>query len=306
MTEEEIECDVLGILDCCFASDMLNPKRKRSEKDFNAYLERPMRLDSRPDPPIYELLTASGPGLPTSSTPKHSFTGRLIKALNDFAKLEQSFSTHNLNQQIVSDSSEETISCLFNRDHRSHLNGRHIALGRLDRSTKRQNSFTENPIKAYLTLQFALKTDTPNKAQVQNLAKQITYACKEDAAVGVRRIDWVDLRTPARPSGIRNTTMVINSAKRWRRNTVNRRRSGGSSATPTPGSTPNPALLRIEIPQTPKPAVSEHSSEITITPSRAFVVLGFAFEILGIIAFLIVISAFLLYGSGLELYSDFS
>ena len=318
---QDVDCDVLSILDCCFASNMQQHSRmSHSEEVLNAYFDHYMRRDTRPDPPIYELLTAAGPGLPTSSAPKHSFTGRLIHALNHFAALNKPFSTYDLNQRIVANSKGEAIPCLFNRvwSH-AHWNARHIPLERLVRSAKRQNSFNANPTKAYLTLQFALKTDNLSQDQIKDLAKRMTKACKEKSqaaespTVGIRQIDWISLRSSARPD-IRHTIAAINGAKRWRRNTVSRKQSAGGtiSLSPSPSPSPGPARTSLEIPQVPRldippsPSINnhEHSPNVTVTPSITFVLFGFAFEIFGVFALLVVIIAVSLYGSGLERSPD--
>ncbi|KAL9094997.1 MAG: hypothetical protein Q9165_002599 [Trypethelium subeluteriae] len=304
---EEVECDVLSILDCCFASDIQrNEKKERHEEGLHTYFERHMRRD-KPDLPTYELLTAAGPGHVTSARPESSFTGKLIRALSHLAQKEKPFSTHDLNQRVIGDSDEEPNSCLFTRDRRSHTNTRHIQLRRLDRNPRRQNSFNENPIRSYLTLKFALRTESLTKTQADDLAKRLTNACKgEDAIVKVRRIDWISLRSPQRPSGIRHTMAVIRGVRKWRRATMSRKQSEGYIPLPSPIPSPNLEVPRIEIPLYPEPARPRRVNEVTISPSPTFVLFGFAFEILGVLSLLVVIAAFFLFGSGLELSSDWN
>ena len=296
---EQVECDVLSILDCCFASDIVSgpDARKKNREALRKYFNSLIRREERPNSKTYESLTASGPGQPTSSTPEHSFTGRLIQALSHLAALKKPFSTHALNQQIITYSKDETISCLLNRDPYSHLNGRHIQLEKLERSSiKRQDSFPKNPIKSYLTLKFALHTDTLTGDQIKDLIRRLAKACKaENPTVGVGRIDWVGLGGPSR---IRYTAAAISTAKRWRRHTLSSRgRLGESSPSPSPSPDPSPRLelLPIQAPSSIVIEAPEQAHKIIIEPSHKSVFLGPACELVLGGAFLILPSAFLIW-----------
>ncbi|KAI9660526.1 MAG: hypothetical protein M1821_009877 [Bathelium mastoideum] len=318
-----VDCDVLSILDCCFASDTSsNTKEKhKRERVITKYFESLMPRDEGPDLPIYELLAASGPGLPTPSEPEHSFTGKLIKALKKLSELKEPFSTHALNEQIIKQSMGETISCLFNRSPRSHPNGRHISLSYLERSLKRQNSFTTDPIKSYLTLKFALKTDSLTKSQLKNLAKKLSEACKEggssdkEAAVGVRSIDWISLHNATGHQDFRRAVTAIRSLRRWRSHTVSRRGGGGggggeeATPSPSPGPSPSPSpdpspkseLPRIMVIPSKGPERLESVHEVKVTPSRLFALLSFTS---GVVISLTAAAAFSFFRSGLGRSSE--
>ncbi|KAI9705699.1 MAG: hypothetical protein M1820_005109 [Bogoriella megaspora] len=296
----DVECDVLTILDCCFASDIQmqtkkhQPDVKTIEENFRWNVGR----DDKEDLPIYELLTASGPGLPTSSSAEHSLTGRLIKALKKLVTQKATFTTAELNQLMVTatENHGETIPCLFNRRDRQ---ARHISLGQLVRSPKREDSFTSNPIRSYLTLKFALRTDELTETQVKHLARRLTNACKKPTEVEIRRIDWVSLRRPARPSGIKHTMAAIRGAKRWRAHTASRKQSEHRNANGWAGDEMTPAsqALEVNFPQH-KHAKQEHEQhqhrdrrEVTVTPSKSFIVFDLVSKTLGIIALLLVVIA---------------
>lgn len=102
---ENATADTLLILDCCSASNIMKGGGEQSRS--------------------YELMAATGKDMPTGSG-DNSYTKALIKALGDLRKLEQPFTTYELNQMIIQLRDWNTSSHLYNR--LPNTRARHIAL----------------------------------------------------------------------------------------------------------------------------------------------------------------------------------
>ena len=183
LRDDEVEGDVLTILDTCYSSNLVKSGREDTRK--------------------FELLSACSIDATTASPGNYSFTRALINALDELLKEygESPFSTFRLNQRILLDKRRsDTPSHLWSRVENVQHNEQHILLSplkpqRLD--TLQQPPYKLSP-KGYLTLRFGLRDATLNQEQIEFMTMTLSRAFNNKAMVGLRRIDWLDIR-PAPP-----------------------------------------------------------------------------------------------------------
>lgn len=174
---EDSECDILAILDCCFASNL----QKNSQETH---------------PRAYELLTASGYNRVTAGPGKHSFTTALISSLKDLLK-EDGERRFNIRQVC------EKVNLHPERRHNpSHVwsrlktHGRPITLAPLNSSTAAvMEDFNPNKPRAFLTLRLPLTVEPENltEKEIGKIAEAFSKAVK-DIKAPIKRIDWWGLQ----------------------------------------------------------------------------------------------------------------
>ncbi|ORX96605.1 hypothetical protein BCR34DRAFT_578572 [Clohesyomyces aquaticus] len=167
-----VDADVLAIMDCCYASDML-----RNVPEFGR---------------TYEMLCASHIGLTTAQPGARSFTRCLIKHLKELAaELPHSFfTTFDILERMQKDRPDEPPA-LWRRIPGSH---RHIRLSKLKPSAERPKGNKEIPShERFLHLGFALKNESFNEVHIERLTKKLPALFSE---VGVPLLDirWLGCR----------------------------------------------------------------------------------------------------------------
>lgn len=173
-------CDVLAILDCCFASAAA---LKGVDDKFRTY----------------QLLAASPADGVTNGPGKSSFTNALCDALEVLLKeLDGSaFPVLELFQRInVLRPSRPALLW----DRLKHGNGRSVNLGRLEQKLKRPVLALEDDCeRASLLLRLSLKKKDLELDDITSLARRLPATCRL-ANIPVRKIEWMEMkqRDPSR------------------------------------------------------------------------------------------------------------
>jgi hypothetical protein len=178
---EVVEADVLGILDCCYASD----------------INRNVIELSR----TYEMLAASHISHVTPQPGKHSFTRRLIRHLKEL--VVDSAPGYFTTQHLIERMQRELIKGISTPPalwgHREHAwTSRHIRLSKLkpQHERPRRNQATTSHAR-FLHLGFALEHDIFNETHIERLAKALPDVLKE-AGAPVVDIKWLGCRKVGR------------------------------------------------------------------------------------------------------------
>ncbi|OCL11249.1 hypothetical protein AOQ84DRAFT_229708 [Glonium stellatum] len=199
----DVDCDVLAILDTCFASN----------------LQKNVALPER----RYELLAASHVNKPTSGPGPRSFTRALIKSLTQLLEehKERGFTTWNLVALITSQPERQNNPPYLNDRLRCY--DQRIRLAPLDTNpVKRRRRSAGTQSNCYLTLGFPL--DLPDEQlsndQIEVLTVDLPKAFKR-ANIALQDINWLGLRTPSPPMGLTGVVLlysnVSNNFSKWRR-----------------------------------------------------------------------------------------
>jgi hypothetical protein len=200
-----IDADVLTIIDSCFSSNI----QKSGVEDDRTY----------------ELLSACGLDMTTSSPGPNSFTRALIDSLKELLDecRDGSFTTFNLQQRInLHKARRDTPSFLWNR---LQHHERHIRLARLrDNRARCTRALLCHPINAYLNLRLALKDPALSRDQIEKLTKDLASVFNGRGKLAVRRIDWMGIRKPARTEGFRRGALALHFFVRWRGLVARRRK----------------------------------------------------------------------------------
>jgi hypothetical protein len=152
---EKAKADVLTIMDCCYASDLLRnvPEHGRT----------------------FEMIAASGIGIPTPEPGPDSFTRCLIKTLKELAeessdKYGSYFDTHDLVERIT----KERVSSPPWLWRRVPGSSRHIELRKLKPLHERPTQKPSIPSHArFLHLGFALKNEFIHETHIKHLTKEL-------------------------------------------------------------------------------------------------------------------------------------
>lgn len=162
----------------------------------------------------------------TASPGENSFTRALIDALKELLDEHKDgvFSTFQLNQRInLNPVRRDTPSQLW---YRLKHHERHIRLAPLkpeqDRLMRRPS--LRHPPRGYLTLRFALRDDSLNQVQIEDLTKKLSKAFRSPklSLVGLRRIDWLGLR-PARSFHFGRAALAMYACAQWKKFLYKRR-----------------------------------------------------------------------------------
>jgi hypothetical protein len=197
---EDSECDILAILDCCFASNL----QKNSQETY---------------PRAYELLTASGYNRVTAGPGKHSFTTALISSLKDLLKEngERRFNIWQVCEKInLYPAKRHNPSHVWSR---LKTYDRHITLAPLNSSTAAvMEDFNPNKTRAFLTLRLPLTVEPENltEKEIGKIAEAFSKAVK-DIKAPIKRIDWWGLQTSGQVFSFPRAIKAIIRAVRWSR-----------------------------------------------------------------------------------------
>jgi hypothetical protein len=166
---DDATCDVLSILDCCFAGDI--------HKGGNAQEAR-----------TYQLLSATGPGRKTRSPGPESFTTSLIECLSELMEEYNNipFTVAHLCDRMRQKKPENPPQLwdrLYKHERMIFLVPQTVVLGK-------PAPLPFKPSAAFLTLRVALSEDGLVEEQVKTMGKMITKAAKESCPT-VRRVDLV-------------------------------------------------------------------------------------------------------------------
>ncbi|CAO2656431.1 Nn.00g052340.m01.CDS01 [Neocucurbitaria sp. VM-36] len=183
LKDEEVEGDVLTILDTCYSSNLVKSARGDARK--------------------FELLSAAPIDQTTARPGQYSFTRALIDALDELLRdhKDSPFSTFRLNQRINIDKRRtDTPSHLWSRVQSVQHNEQHILLAPLKpqkADALQQSTYRLSP-KGFLTLRFGLRDASLSQEQIEFMTKTLSKAFHNKAMVGLRRIDWMEIK-PAPP-----------------------------------------------------------------------------------------------------------
>ncbi|KAH6838690.1 hypothetical protein AA0119_g11571 [Alternaria tenuissima] len=178
---EKVKANVLTIMDCCYASDLLRnvPEHGRT----------------------FEMIAASDIGAPTPEPGENSFTRCLIKHLKELA-VESSgnygsyFDTHDLVERMA----KERFDSPPRLWRRIPGSSRHIELRKLKPKNERpvQKSSISSHAR-FLHLGFALKNDTIDEMQIQSLTKELP-ALFSSKGLPLVNIKWLGCRKEGKPT----------------------------------------------------------------------------------------------------------
>ncbi|KAL1639171.1 hypothetical protein SLS58_008139 [Diplodia intermedia] len=174
LTKSSCSSDILSIMDCCFASDMM----------------RSLGENSR----VYELLAASHIGKVTEEPGDNSFTRALIDSLNhllDSSNGDGAFDTHQLYEEINRRRSDNPAGLW----RRLPGNSRHILLSpqRLGPEGEHHDakpSPGQEPPKGLLSLQFVLGVNELSAETIEELTRHLPN-CFHSCRAPVRNIKWL-------------------------------------------------------------------------------------------------------------------
>ncbi|KAH7073366.1 hypothetical protein FB567DRAFT_198314 [Paraphoma chrysanthemicola] len=189
---EDVEADVLGIMDCCYASDLT-----RSVPAFTR---------------TFEMLAASHVGQTTARPGADSFTRCLIKHLRDLAResAHTFFTTRDIVERIQKDRPDEPPAIW----RRLTDNSRHVRLSRLRPLHERPQRNQELANHArFLHLGFALRNEAFEPQHIDALAKQLPKVFKK-AGVPLATIKWLGCRNV----GVRSFKEVADLVMKYRGN----------------------------------------------------------------------------------------
>lgn len=186
--------DVLAIMDCCFASNLM------------------MRGHQKVNSRAFEMLAASTIDKMTEAPGEKSFTRALIKCLALLSEREEGFDTHELSQAI--DTVRTRTTCrLWNV---LLGNRRHIRLGPRRTPEEDKDEQPPEPVWTFeapgglLSLQFVIKENELGREQIERLTQRLPAAF-EESKVQLRNIRWLDFNRPKTFTGL---TQIMQNAKR--------------------------------------------------------------------------------------------
>ncbi|OCK80678.1 hypothetical protein K432DRAFT_297177 [Lepidopterella palustris CBS 459.81] len=208
-----VDSDVLTILDTCFSSNIAKGVTEETR--------------------TYELLSACGLDSTTAAPGENSFTRALIDSLKELLRDHQSFTTSQLNQKILlQPARRDTPSILWNR---LNNHDRKIRLAPLKPICQRNlKAFPIHPPNAYLTLRFALRDEYLNRQQIEYLTRHLAKVFTNKAMVGIRRIDWLGIRKPARTGHFGRAALAMFACAQWKKVTKRKRQERLLQQHPTP------------------------------------------------------------------------
>ncbi|KAF2851286.1 hypothetical protein T440DRAFT_449317 [Plenodomus tracheiphilus IPT5] len=213
LQDTEVESDILEILDTCYSSNLVKSAKAGSRK--------------------FELLSACFIDQVTASPGNYSFTRALIDALKEMLGeygRRNPFSTFTLNEKIVKDARRlDTQSHLWSRIHRVQQSGQHILLTPLRPPLAEDSAYRLSP-KGYLTLRFGLKDETLKQEQIELMTHMLSRVVR---AVGIRRIDWVDIHRAPEISQFQRVALILSVVKRWKRVIEKRKEEGTAKPSPS-------------------------------------------------------------------------
>ncbi|KAJ8112306.1 hypothetical protein OPT61_g5299 [Boeremia exigua] len=214
---EEIDSDVLTILDTCFSSNIAKSAKQSLRK--------------------FELLSACPHNGLTSSPGARSFTRVLIDKLTVLANeyKDKPFSTFHLNSLICMDERRhDTPSQLWFR----LPNEQNILLAPLKPSVAHvpHKPRVQLEPRGYLTLRFALKDEKLSQPQIEYLAQKLSKAFENKHLIGLRKIDWVNIK-PAAISPFERVALAAYAVTQWKK-AVQRSKDKMSLAQAEDGATP--------------------------------------------------------------------
>jgi hypothetical protein len=197
------KCDVLSILDCCFAGDV--------HKGSDVYDDR-----------TYQLISAGGKQRITQKPGPNSFTQALIDSLTDLLKDrgDKPFTTIQLVERIKQkESRRKNPPCLW---HRLHRDDREILLGPLAENLEQNQPTTITPSRAFLTVRLALGNDVDlREEQIMTLGKEMMQAGK-NSRLPIQRLDLVSYSKSARKRTLLQLTGGIIAAVRFQQSVKSR------------------------------------------------------------------------------------
>jgi hypothetical protein len=178
---EKVKANVLTIMDCCYASDLLRniPEHGRT----------------------FEMIAASDIGAPTPEPGENSFTRCLIKHLKVLA-VESSggygsyFDTHDLVERMA----KERFDSPPRLWRRIPGSSRHIELRKLKPKNERPTQKSSIPSHArFLHLGFALKHETITETQIRYLTKELP-GLFSNRGLPLVNIKWLGCRKEGKPT----------------------------------------------------------------------------------------------------------
>ena len=206
------EADVLEILDCCFASNIMKSLIENTR--------------------TYEVLAATGKDKLTPKPGPRSYTRALIDSLKDELRENEGrpFSTFDLNQKIHHKKNWEAAPHLYKIV--GNAMTRHICLAPMDRPRALSIKLpVRNAGWLHLRVAFAEKSGL-DENQVEKLARNLSGAAKK-SKLGINAIDWM-MFEPFKESdhfksilqAARDTHLMLKYGKRMQHNTKRRREEG--------------------------------------------------------------------------------
>jgi len=182
------ECDMLTIMDCCYASNIQR------------------RLDELEDSRTYILLTASHHDRPTEGPGERSFTTALITSLREFLQThgDKPFTITELRQRINVQEWRLDNPCTdWHRLKRYEA----IFLGRLQETP--DTRFDPSPVLSELTIRLPLSAPTLSDSQIVALARGISKVVKA-AEVPAKKVEWLRFRSArARTLGLSVASQLV-------------------------------------------------------------------------------------------------
>jgi hypothetical protein len=190
------KCDVLSILDCCFAGDV--------HKGSDGHDDR-----------TYQLISAGGREKITQKPGPNSFTQALMDSLVDLLKVrgDKPFTTIQLVERIKQKKSRQRNPPYL--WHRLHRDDRVILLGPLAENLEENSPITMTPSRAFLTIRLALCNGKDlQEEQVKALGKEMMQASK-DSHLPIQRLDLVSYSKSTRKRTLLQMTSGIIAAVRF-------------------------------------------------------------------------------------------
>jgi hypothetical protein len=197
LRSDDVEGDILNIMDCCYASNIVKSGTLSSRK--------------------FELLSACGINQTTCSPGPRSFTRVLIDKLTELADeyTDKPFATHILNDRIIRDERRiDTPSHLWFRLPNKH----HIFLGPLTKDAKasqQQLSDIRVP-RGFLSLRFAISRESLDREQIERLTKSLSTAFEDNKRLGLRKIEWLGFRSMT-TTHFERAALAMYACMQWRK-----------------------------------------------------------------------------------------
>lgn len=188
---EDTEADVLTIMDCCFASNIMKGVTDQTR--------------------TYETLAATGHNLTTPKPGKRSYTRALIDSLkeelNRFEMNERRpFDTFKLNQRIKQRQNWSHQPQLFHRNHCAK--SRHIRLAPLEKTAApptQQDLTCSGTLNLQLT--FSKKSNL-HGPEIAKLATKLAKAARK-SDLGITALDWIGFTPNVRTTQFRRLLRLI-------------------------------------------------------------------------------------------------
>ncbi|MCJ1393263.1 hypothetical protein MMC18_006135 [Xylographa bjoerkii] len=195
---EDAECDVLLIVDACFASNMTKGRQHGECR-------------------VYELLCASPINKPTDGPGPKSFTTALISSLKKLLKEcgDKVFYTKQLCDEINWHPERTSRQCHHWQYNHNYI--RHIEWVPLKHTLdQRKQEFRHDDTRALLLLRLSLTKDSLDESEIESVAQAICKAVRSKKAP-VRRIDWQRLYSSQQKKFANAGIDLILAKKYWRR-----------------------------------------------------------------------------------------